>query len=73
MAKDIAKTISLFQLINLDISLDLKTMTNKIIDNLSSMEFQSALATEAIASEIENSISQYLYTINLIQYCQKNQ
>ena len=73
MAKDIAKTISSFQLINLDISLDLKTMTNQIIANLSSMEFQSALAIEAIASEIENSISQYSYTINLIQYCQKNQ
>ena len=72
MAKDIAKTISSFQLINLDITLDLKTMTNQIIDNLSSMEFQSALATEAIASEIENSISQYSYTINLIQNCQKN-
>ena len=36
MAKDIAKTISSFQLINLDITLDLKSMTNQIIDNLSS-------------------------------------
>lgn len=54
---DIAKAISSFQLINLDIALNLKNMTNKIIDNLSTMEFQSALATDKIASEIEDSIS----------------
>ncbi|XP_059448155.1 U-box domain-containing protein 44-like isoform X2 [Corylus avellana] len=58
VAKDIAKAISSFQLINLDIALNLKNMTNQIIDNLSTMEFQSALATDKIASEIEDSISQ---------------
>jgi hypothetical protein len=58
VAKDIAKAISSFQLINLDIALNLKNMTNQIIDNLSTMEFQSALATDRIASEIEDSISQ---------------
>uniref|UniRef100_A0A2N9FB18 U-box domain-containing protein n=1 Tax=Fagus sylvatica TaxID=28930 RepID=A0A2N9FB18_FAGSY len=58
VAKEIAKTISSFQLINLDIALNLKTMINQIIDNLSSMEFQSAFATEAITSEIEDLISQ---------------
>jgi hypothetical protein len=58
VAKDIAKAISSFQLINLDIALNLKNKTNQIIDNLSTMEFQSALATDKIASEIEDSISQ---------------
>lgn len=57
VAKDIANTVSRFQLVNLDISLNLKTMTNQIIDNLSTVEFRSAFATETIASEIENSIS----------------
>ncbi|XP_008222275.1 PREDICTED: U-box domain-containing protein 43-like [Prunus mume] len=58
VAKDIAKTVSSFQLINLDISLSLNTMTKQIINNLGSMEFRSACATESIASEMENSISQ---------------
>ncbi|KAG2706361.1 hypothetical protein I3760_05G100400 [Carya illinoinensis] len=52
VAKDIASTISSFQLINL-------AMATRIMGNLSKMEFQSAaFATDAIALEIENLISQ---------------
>ncbi|TXG49001.1 hypothetical protein EZV62_024876 [Acer yangbiense] len=58
LAREIATTISSFQLVNLDMALNLKTMTNQIVNSLESMEFQSAAATETIASEIENSISQ---------------
>lgn len=58
LAKEIAKTISSFQLVNLDMALDLKTMTEQIINNLMTMELRSAAATETIAFEIENSISQ---------------
>ncbi|KAL5732349.1 hypothetical protein ACOSQ2_032041 [Xanthoceras sorbifolium] len=58
LARDIAATISSFQLVNLDMALNLKTMTNQIISSLESMEFRSAVATETIALEIENSISQ---------------
>ncbi|XP_009353494.2 U-box domain-containing protein 43 [Pyrus x bretschneideri] len=58
VAKDIANTISSFQLVNLDIALHLNSMTNQIINNLESMEFRSAAATESIASEMENSMSQ---------------
>lgn len=58
MAKDIANTISLFKLANLDIALNIKTMMNEIINNLKSMEFRSAFATETITSQIENLISQ---------------
>jgi hypothetical protein len=58
VAKDIAKTISSFQLVNLNIALNLNTMTNQIINNLGSMEFRSAVATEKIASEMENLISE---------------
>lgn len=57
VAKDIAHTISSFQLANLDIALDLKSKMDQIINNLTSMEFRSASATDVIASEIENSIS----------------
>ncbi|KAJ9180489.1 hypothetical protein P3X46_008721 [Hevea brasiliensis] len=58
LAKEIAKTISSFQLVNLDMALNLKTMTELVINNLTSMELRSATATETIAFEIENSISQ---------------
>ncbi|XVF44350.1 hypothetical protein PTKIN_Ptkin02bG0113500 [Pterospermum kingtungense] len=58
LAKDIAATISSFQLINLDMAMNLKSMNDKIINNLNSMEFRMAAGTETIASEIENSISQ---------------
>ncbi|XWS68712.1 hypothetical protein CRYUN_Cryun04dG0115200 [Craigia yunnanensis] len=58
LAKDIAATISSFQLINLDIAVNLKSMNDQIINNLNSMEFRMAARTETIASEIENSISQ---------------
>ncbi|XP_041012636.1 U-box domain-containing protein 44-like [Juglans microcarpa x Juglans regia] len=52
VAKDIASTISSFQLINL-------AMATRIMGNLSKMEFRSAaFATDAIALEIENLISQ---------------
>lgn len=57
VVKDIAKTISLFQLANLDIAHNLKTKMDQIIDNLNSIEFRSASKTDVIASEIENSIS----------------
>ncbi|CAK7336018.1 unnamed protein product [Dovyalis caffra] len=58
LSKEIAATISSFQLVNLDMSLNLKTMINQIINNLRSMEFRSTAATETIAFEIEKSISQ---------------
>ncbi|XP_022764127.1 U-box domain-containing protein 44-like [Durio zibethinus] len=56
LAKDIAATISSFQLINLDMAVNLKSMNDQIINNLNSIEFRMAAATETIASEIENSI-----------------
>ncbi|GLT75391.1 hypothetical protein SLA2020_471220 [Shorea laevis] len=58
LAKEIAVTISSFQLINLDVASNIKSMTNQVINDLRSMEFRAAVATETIASEIENSISQ---------------
>ncbi|OMP06500.1 Armadillo [Corchorus olitorius] len=58
LAKRMAATISSFQLINLDMAVNLKNMNDQIINNLSSMEFRMAAAAETIASEIENSISQ---------------
>ncbi|XWS39392.1 hypothetical protein CRYUN_Cryun18bG0050300 [Craigia yunnanensis] len=58
LAKDIATTISSFQLINLDMAVNLKSMNDQIVNNLNSTEFRMAATTETIASEIENSISQ---------------
>lgn len=58
LAKEIAETISSLQLVNLSISLNVKTMIGNIIDKLGSMEFQSSTAIERISSEIENSIKQ---------------
>ncbi|KAL9414414.1 hypothetical protein AB3S75_042812 [Citrus x aurantiifolia] len=58
LAREIAITISSFQLVNLEIALNLKAMTDQIVDSLRSMEFQSAAAAEAIASEIERSALQ---------------
>ncbi|EOX99570.1 ARM repeat superfamily protein isoform 4 [Theobroma cacao] len=58
LVKEIAATISSFQLINLDIAVNLKSMNNQIINNLNLMEFRMAAATETIASEIQNSITQ---------------
>ncbi|KAK9277283.1 hypothetical protein L1049_006823 [Liquidambar formosana] len=58
LSEEIAKTISSLQLVNLDITLNLKSKTNEIINNLRSIEFRSAAATETIASEIEKSITQ---------------
>lgn len=57
LARDIAATISSFQLINLDMAMNLKSMNDKIISSLNSMEFRMEVGTETIASEIENSIS----------------
>ncbi|KAJ6712895.1 RING-TYPE E3 UBIQUITIN TRANSFERASE [Salix purpurea] len=59
LSKEIATTISSFQLVNLDMSLKLKTMINQIIDNLRSIEFRSTVAIETLAFEIENSTSQH--------------
>ncbi|KAJ6307759.1 hypothetical protein OIU76_017532 [Salix suchowensis] len=59
LSKEIATTISSFQLVNLDMSLKLKTMINQIIDNLSSIEFRSTVEIETLAFEIENSTSQH--------------
>ncbi|KAL6188313.1 hypothetical protein ACLB2K_039706 [Fragaria x ananassa] len=58
LSKDIAKTISSFQLVNLDTAMNLNTMTSQIINNLGSMEFRSAAATEKVASEMESSLSE---------------
>ncbi|KAA8532272.1 hypothetical protein F0562_032305 [Nyssa sinensis] len=58
LAKEIAKTISSFQLVNLDVTLSLKFKTDQIISNLRSMQFQSAVETETIASEIEKLMTQ---------------
>ncbi|XP_052887738.1 U-box domain-containing protein 15-like [Gossypium arboreum] len=58
LAKDIATTISSFQLSNLDMALNLKSMNDEVIEKLNSMEFSMAAATEKIALEIENSVSQ---------------
>ncbi|XP_039026881.1 U-box domain-containing protein 44-like, partial [Hibiscus syriacus] len=58
LAKDIASTISSLQLANLDMALNLKSMNDEVIDKLNTMEFRVALATETIAAEIENSVSQ---------------
>lgn len=58
LAREIATTISSFQVVNLEMALNLKTMTDQIVDSLRSMEFRSVAAAEAIASEIENSALQ---------------
>ncbi|KAE8724974.1 Potassium transporter 5 family protein [Hibiscus syriacus] len=58
LAKDIASTISSFQLTNLEMALSLKSMNDEVIEKLNSMEFRVAVATETIVSEIENSMSQ---------------
>lgn len=58
LSRDIAGTISSLQLVNLDMALGLKTKTDQIVKSFESMEFRSAVVTEAIAKEIENSISQ---------------
>ncbi|KAI3410869.1 RING-type E3 ubiquitin transferase [Psidium guajava] len=58
LAKQIAETISSFQLVNLSIALNVKTMIAHIIDNLRSVKFQSSTAIERISVEIENSINQ---------------
>lgn len=59
LSNEMATTISSFQLVTLDMSLNLKTMINQIINNLRSIEFRSTAATETLAFEIENSISQH--------------
>lgn len=56
LATEIAKTISLWQLVNIDIAIHLKSKTEQTINSLTSMELHSALATESLASEIEKSM-----------------
>ncbi|KAE8691928.1 hypothetical protein F3Y22_tig00110864pilonHSYRG00093 [Hibiscus syriacus] len=58
VSKDIASTISSLQLANLDMALNLKSINDEVIDKLNTMEFRVAVATEMIAAEIENSVSQ---------------
>lgn len=58
LSKEIAVTISSFQLTNLGISSNLESMTREIIDGLGSTEFRSSTATEMIASGIERSAVQ---------------
>lgn len=58
LAEEIAKTISSWQLVNLNISVNLKSKTEQIINSLSSMEFHSAVATESLATEIEKLINE---------------
>ncbi|KAF8020951.1 hypothetical protein BT93_G1385 [Corymbia citriodora subsp. variegata] len=58
LAKEIAKTISSFQLVNLSIGLNVKTMIANVTNKLGTVEFQSSTAIERISSEIENSIKQ---------------
>ncbi|MBA0682709.1 hypothetical protein Goari_024404 [Gossypium aridum] len=57
LAKDIAAIVSSFELINLDMAVNLKSMNTRIIEHLSSMEFRMSASTQTIASEIKNSIS----------------
>ncbi|KDP23243.1 hypothetical protein JCGZ_23076 [Jatropha curcas] len=71
LAKEIAVTISSFKLVNLDMTMNLKTMTDQVINNLTSMELRSAAATEAIASEIENSMSQDRNRENAVKLLEK--
>lgn len=59
LSKEMAMTISSFHLVNLDMSLNLKTMMDQIINNLRSIEFRSTVATETLAFEIGKSISQH--------------
>ncbi|KAF8400098.1 hypothetical protein HHK36_015973 [Tetracentron sinense] len=58
IAKEIAETLSSLQLANLDVALNVKSKTDQIINNLRSMEFRSAAATETIVSDIEKSMTQ---------------
>ncbi|XP_010250470.1 PREDICTED: U-box domain-containing protein 44-like isoform X1 [Nelumbo nucifera] len=58
LAREIAETISSLGLANFDMTLNLKVQVNQIINDLRSMEFRSAAATESIASEIQKSIAQ---------------
>ena len=53
LAEEIAKTISSWQLVNLNIAVNLKSKTEQLINSLSSLEFHSAVATESLASEIQ--------------------
>ncbi|KAK4788277.1 hypothetical protein SAY86_019596 [Trapa natans] len=56
ISKEIAVTISSFQLSNFGISSNLKGMSHEIIHRLGSAEFRSSTATEMIASGIERSM-----------------
>ncbi|OWM76269.1 U-box domain-containing protein 44-like [Punica granatum] len=58
LSKEIAVTISSFQLMNLGISSNLKSMNKGIIHGLRSTEFRSSIATETIMAEIERSMTE---------------
>ncbi|XP_042498863.1 U-box domain-containing protein 44-like [Macadamia integrifolia] len=58
LAQEIADTISLLELANQNVALNLNSKTDQIINNLRSMELRSTAATEAIVSEIEKSTTQ---------------
>lgn len=57
-ANDIAGIIQQLSLANLDSLLQSKSRTDEIIRGMGSLEFKSAAATEAIVSEIEESVAQ---------------
>ncbi|PIA41329.1 hypothetical protein AQUCO_02200026v1 [Aquilegia coerulea] len=70
LTTEIAGTIALLQLANMDTTLKLKFDVDKIINNVRSVEFSSRTKTEAIASEIEKSIASHVinrdHTIELL-------
>ncbi|KAJ0973515.1 hypothetical protein J5N97_021474 [Dioscorea zingiberensis] len=53
VAHEMARDVNLLSLANLDLTLDLKSKTNEIVNGFQSMEFKVAVSTETIMSEIE--------------------
>ncbi|KAF5203047.1 U-box domain-containing protein [Thalictrum thalictroides] len=59
LTAEIAGTIALLHLTNIGTSLAIKFETDKIINNLRSVEFSSRTKTDSIASEIEKSMASH--------------
>lgn len=57
-AKEISETVTTLGVVNHETILSLKSKTDQIADNLRSLEFRSAAATEAIVLEIGRSMEQ---------------
>ncbi|XP_058092848.1 U-box domain-containing protein 44-like [Magnolia sinica] len=56
-ANEIAETVSLLGVSNLNTTLEVKSKTDRILNDLQSLEFRSAATAEAIISEIEKTMT----------------